>query len=242
MKALVVDEPWISLILGGEKTWEMRSTHTNVRGRIALIRKGWGTIVGLVDVTDSIGPLDEIAWRAHRTRHRIPVERYAETSRWNIAWQLENAGALAKPVPYSHPSGAVIWVNLSEREAASLQVSVEKVPAPRAIGLRRAAQPIPKATPAPSPARVPVKPLAPHGQLVPVARDGSWFSPDLQRSSGGFTIGAKGEELVVGSYAEALAQLRLMQVPRWRRPNANGNWGIVAAVEWKLADQMAGKR
>jgi hypothetical protein len=40
MKGLVIDEPWISLIISGEKTWEMRSRNTVVRGRIALIRKG----------------------------------------------------------------------------------------------------------------------------------------------------------------------------------------------------------
>lgn len=42
MKALIIDEPWVSLILGGSKTCEMRTTHTQVRGRIALIRKGLG--------------------------------------------------------------------------------------------------------------------------------------------------------------------------------------------------------
>lgn len=237
MKALVVDEPWISLILAGEKTWEMRSTHTNVRGRIALIRKGSGTVVGLADVTDSIGPFDEIAWRAHHARHRIPVEQYPETARWNIAWQLENVRPLAKPVPYTHPNGAVIWINLSEQEAASLQAAAVQVqvPVPQAIEVPRAVpQPVAKEAPAPKPAEA----VAAQGQLVPVARDGSWFSPDLQRPRGGFTIGAKGEEFVVDSYAEALAQLRLMDVPRWRRPNAKGNWGIVAAVEWKPADQM----
>src|SRR5690606_3433750 len=75
-------------------------------------------------------------------------------------------------------------------------------------------------------------------KLVPVARDGSWFSPDLERSSG-YTIGAKGDECVVIGYEQALAQLRLMAVPRWRRPNGKGNWGIVAGVEWKPAGQLA---
>lgn len=232
MKALIIDEPWISLILDGRKTWEMRSTHAAIRGRIALIRKGSGTVVGLADVVDSIGPLDEIAWRAHRARHRIPVERYAETARWNIAWQLENARPLARPVPYAHPNGAVIWVNLSEQEAASLQIGSVQVPVARALETPRPVTPsIPKIEPVPAP----VQAVAAPGQLVPVARDGSWFSPDLRRPRGGYTIGAKGEEFVVATYAEALAKLRLMDVPRWRRPNANGNWGIVTAIEWKPA-------
>jgi hypothetical protein len=37
---LVIDKPWIDLILDGKKTWEMRSTLTKKRGKIALIRKG----------------------------------------------------------------------------------------------------------------------------------------------------------------------------------------------------------
>jgi hypothetical protein len=33
MRGLVIDEPWISLIISGEKTWETRSRNTLVRGR-----------------------------------------------------------------------------------------------------------------------------------------------------------------------------------------------------------------
>src|SRR5674476_1110094 len=50
--ALIVAEPWISKILSGEKTWEMRSRATTVRGRIGLIRKGSGLIVGAVDIIE----------------------------------------------------------------------------------------------------------------------------------------------------------------------------------------------
>jgi len=53
-RALIIDEPWISKILSGEKTLEMRSRHTKIRGRIGLIRKGSGLIVGDVWLDDSI--------------------------------------------------------------------------------------------------------------------------------------------------------------------------------------------
>lgn len=72
MKGLIIDEPWIGKILRGEKVWEMRTTATAVRGRIALIRKGSGTVVGTANLIDSIGPLDMIACRAHRDKHTIP--------------------------------------------------------------------------------------------------------------------------------------------------------------------------
>jgi hypothetical protein len=30
-RGLIIDEPWISLILSGKKTWEMRSTNATIR-------------------------------------------------------------------------------------------------------------------------------------------------------------------------------------------------------------------
>src|SRR5438876_7688725 len=52
VKALIIDEPWISMIVSGQKTWEMRSRNTQVRGRIGLIRKGSKTVIGLADLVD----------------------------------------------------------------------------------------------------------------------------------------------------------------------------------------------
>jgi hypothetical protein len=74
--------------------------------------------------------------------------------------------------------------------------------------------------------------------FVPIANDGSLFAPSLRRDGkgheGGYTIGAKGSERVVPDYEMALDQLRNMETPRWRRPNAeNGNWGIVTGQTWR---------
>jgi len=74
--------------------------------------------------------------------------------------------------------------------------------------------------------------------FVPVANDGSMFIPSLRREGksddGGYTIGAKGAEQVVADYDEALQQLRMMETPRWRRPNSeSGNWGLVTGQTWK---------
>ena len=52
MKALVIDEPWITAILKGEKTWEMRKRNCKIRGEIALIRKGSGLVVGTAHVVE----------------------------------------------------------------------------------------------------------------------------------------------------------------------------------------------
>lgn len=73
--------------------------------------------------------------------------------------------------------------------------------------------------------------------FVPVARDGSVFHPGLERA-GGYMIGPKGAEVKVTRFDEALAQLHRMEVARWRRPSPqSGNWGIVAAVEWRRIER-----
>jgi ASCH domain len=58
MKALIIRDPWIGLILTGRKTWELRASPTKIRGRIGLIRKGSGWIVGVADLVDSLPRLD----------------------------------------------------------------------------------------------------------------------------------------------------------------------------------------
>jgi hypothetical protein len=115
MKGLIIDEPWIGLILLGKKSWEMRKTACHHRGRIALIRKGSGRIVGRADVVDSLQSLDTTETYARaEPQHRIPVGRQelAFKDGWRTPWVLANAHALDASVPYKHPSGAVIWVNL----------------------------------------------------------------------------------------------------------------------------------
>lgn len=81
------------------------------------------------------------------------------------------------------------------------------------------------------------KPTAPlhEAVFVPVGRDGSAFHPGLRRKSG-FTIGEKGSEKQVAEFDKALAELQLMRVPYWRRPNDRGNWGIVAGVRWERVE------
>lgn len=48
------------------------------------------------------------------------------------------------------------------------------------------------------------------------------------RMSKGYRIGLKGEEQMIEDYWQALSVVSAMKVPRFRRPNAQGNFGIVA--------------
>jgi hypothetical protein len=122
LKGLVIDQPWIGMILRHEKTWEMRSRPTNVRGPIALIQKGTGTVVGTARLVDSAPELRVDEMSAHFGKHRIPDEMVRSAGfKWLTPWVLWDVRRLSRPVPYDHPKGAVTWVNLAaDVEAAVL--------------------------------------------------------------------------------------------------------------------------
>lgn len=115
MRGLVIDEPWISAILAGKKTWEMRKKPCSFRERIGLIRKGSGQVVGVADVAGSLPPIETLeAYADAEAFHSIPPERQARAflDGWRTPWVLKNARAFASPLIYTHNLGAVIWVNL----------------------------------------------------------------------------------------------------------------------------------
>lgn len=105
---LIIDEPWISKILSGEKVWEMRSTKTKIRGDIALIKKGSGKIVGTCELFDCLScdpNMLHLAINHHCISDRVLFKK------WNIAWKLRKAKSI-NPIAYQHKRGAVIWVKL----------------------------------------------------------------------------------------------------------------------------------
>jgi hypothetical protein len=57
MRALLIRHPWIDMILDGKKTWEIRGSRTSIRETIGLIRIASGTVVGVCEVVDCVGPL-----------------------------------------------------------------------------------------------------------------------------------------------------------------------------------------
>lgn len=72
--------------------------------------------------------------------------------------------------------------------------------------------------------------------FIPVAKDGTAFDPVFCRNGRGYTIGPKGAEMPIDDYFEALRILTKASSPHWRRPNENGNWGIVAGISWQRRD------
>jgi hypothetical protein len=116
MRALIVAEPWITLILEGRKTWEMRAKTVHHRGEIGLIRKGSKTVVGAAYLVDCLPSLPDLeAYSRSEPFHCIPPEtqREAFTRGWVRPWVLRDARPLAAPIPYRHVS-QVDWVKLPD--------------------------------------------------------------------------------------------------------------------------------
>lgn len=115
-KGLVVREPWISLLLDGAKTWELRGGATNIRGRIGLIGSGTGLVLGEAFLTGCRGPLSREELAGSVDKHRVAFDwlscrlPYRNTH----AWELGQARRYEHPVQYRHPQGAVIWVDLTK--------------------------------------------------------------------------------------------------------------------------------
>lgn len=240
--ALVVGKPWISLILEGLKTWEMRSKRTSIRGPVALIQKGSGNVVGVAELVGVRGPLTDDEMEAHEVNHRIPPKIYrAPEYKWYYAWVLENAMVLPSAVPYKHKNGAVIWVQLDEQTQQGIAEQLTEMDWPLE------GSPIQARAPLHGDSEEDLVTQA--GQSgndadsllkLPMAKDGSLFCRDTCQRGGRYTVGEKGWEVSFQNFEAALDHLREMPVAKWRRPNDKGNWGVVAAVSWVELDQVEG--
>ncbi len=114
LRGLLIRTPWIDKIFSGSKTWEIRGSSTNIRGRIALIRSGSGLVIGTCELVDVMGPLDLSQMKASVDKHQIPASALEQRLPYKktFAWTLKNPVLFSKPIPYQHPAGAIIWVKL----------------------------------------------------------------------------------------------------------------------------------
>jgi len=230
---IVIDQPWLSLIIEGVKAWEMRSTETKKRGVVALIEKGSGKVVGAARLIDVQGPFTEEDLANHESSHQIPPEIYrAPGYKWHYAWVLRDATALPSPVRYRHKSGAVIWVKLDEDVQQAIADQLQS------LGLSPIShRPELGSSPLANPTLD--KQASPHSAgraesrpKLPIAKDGSFFCRETCRRANGYTVGEKCTEQQFQNFEAALDYLRDMPVAKWRRPNQKGNWGIVSAIDW----------
>lgn len=79
---------------------------------------GSGLIVGKCELVESRGPFTLSQLKDRQDKHAVPLgelrpflTKYKDQAH---AWVLERVVAFEEPIPYSHPSGAVIWVTLPD--------------------------------------------------------------------------------------------------------------------------------
>jgi hypothetical protein len=122
VQGLLIKSPHIENILQGRKSWEIRGSSTkNTNATIALIRGGSGTIVGRCQIASVIGPLTREQLLKNEHKHLVAAHQVDEVIKRYpkcYAWELVDVRSINPPVPYDHPSGAVIWVNLSPSTAS----------------------------------------------------------------------------------------------------------------------------
>ena len=115
LSAIPIREPWIDMILDGEKTWEIRSKFTKKIGPVGLIRSKSGTVVGTAILAEVIQLTAKMAYEKFALMGFDPLTRKeAKEMEGMYAWVLKDVVKFKKPVPYKHPYGAVTWVTLDE--------------------------------------------------------------------------------------------------------------------------------
>ena len=213
----------------------MRSTKNSFRGIFGLIKKGSGCVVGTASLTDVSGPYTSSQLFQHFANHKVPQDLVERPDyKWWYAWHLSNVAVLRQPVKYNHLNGAVTWVNLDETVGIQIQSQLGKVLNVVATTEITESKKITRVDhDAYLPTRDNYKIFNSSYTHIPEAKDGTRFTQDKCSKNGVFTVGSKGSEKKFRNYIDALAYLRTMPVAKWRRPNSNGNWGIVSAVEWK---------
>lgn len=114
MKGLLIKSPWIDFILEGKKTWEIRGTNTKIRGPVALIKSGSGKVYGEVTIIDC----KELTLEEYKTSEELHCVKSVDSTQLpykkTYAWVLDKPKVYKQAIPYKHPMGAVIWVNLSD--------------------------------------------------------------------------------------------------------------------------------
>jgi len=117
MKCLIIRKPWIDKIFDGNKTWELRSSRTSVRGPIGLITGGTGQITGCCQIDEVLGPFSRSELDQEYDKHGVPPEFLLRVNYDKIyAWVLSQVHRYEVPIVYKHPQGAIKWVNVVYEE------------------------------------------------------------------------------------------------------------------------------
>jgi hypothetical protein len=107
---LIVQQPWIGLLLLGVKTLEIRgrpcSKPAGERVYLAL-SGGGGIVLGSVEFVACHGPLSKPEWAKRAPEHCVLAQKLPYPTTY--AWEFTAPARFRKPVPYEHKPGVVVW-------------------------------------------------------------------------------------------------------------------------------------
>lgn len=105
IRCLKVNEPFASMIVKGQKVWELRSQKTNIREKIAIGTNG--KVIGYADLCDCWFESIEII--RHYNQFHLANEflfSYGKGKSGLYIWHMRNASIEPKPYPYSYSTGS----------------------------------------------------------------------------------------------------------------------------------------
>ena len=108
---LIIQRPWIDLLLDGHKTLEIRgqACTSKVGKRIYLaLSGGGGIILGSVYFKACHGPFDKAEWLARAEQHCVDGDKLPYGGRTH-AWEFVEPQRFRAPVPYLVKPGVVVW-------------------------------------------------------------------------------------------------------------------------------------
>ena len=107
---LIIQEPWIDLILDGRKTLEIRGKPCKKqRERIYVaLSGGGGIILGSVEFVRCHGPLSSSQWESMAQQHCVGGGKLPYGSS-TYAWEMRSPIKFEEPVRYEHKQGIVVW-------------------------------------------------------------------------------------------------------------------------------------
>ncbi len=115
-RGLFVRQPYASLIVEGQKTWEIRKHPTRVRGRVGIVNRGH--VLGTVEIVGTRGPFTPEQLAEHQDKHRADVQTLKDYAQGSplYAWILKNAVKYPEPVPIPTVKGQQMWAKLRPDE------------------------------------------------------------------------------------------------------------------------------
>jgi len=133
-RGLIIQDPYASQILNGQKIWEIRGRPTQIRGPVVIVKSGTGRAYGTANLVRVLGPLEiEDLERALELpkgeREEITNEGlpYPKT----YAYVFTSPKWFENPIPYRHANGAVTWVRLPDLDLKAVRYAASPLGFPQ---------------------------------------------------------------------------------------------------------------